>query len=265
MPHPTLDQPEILGLLFHPRPEYPLAAGAPRGQSLSVEVEPGISIGARLYAARRDAPAIIYWHGNGEITADYDAIAPFYTGLGVTLLVADYRGYGTSTGTPTSSNLLSDAVAVFRAADDIFDHHGLVPPRLFVMGRSLGSAAAIDVATRAGHELTGLIVESGFADTFALLARLGCRVEGATEHTHGFGNADKIAQVTIPTLIIHGEDDLLIPAQDGEELFQRSGAEDKRLLLVPEAGHNDLLLVGRTLYFDAIQTFIWADRGGSCR
>jgi len=265
MPHPILDQPEILRLIFHPRPDYPLAVGAPGEQSLSVEVEPGISIGARLYAAPSDAPAILYWHGNGEIAADYDAFAPLYTGMGITLLVADYRGYGMSTGTPTCSNLLSDAAAVFRAADGIFDHHGLTPSRLYIMGRSLGSAAAIEVAAQASAELAGLIVESGFADTFALLSRLGWRVEGTTEQQDGFGNGDKIAGVTVPTLIIHGEDDVLIPAQDGEELFQRSVAEDKRLLLVPEAGHNDLMLVGRTLYFDAIQTFVWGDRGGRCR
>jgi len=265
MPHPILDQPEILRLIFHPRPDYPLAVGAPGGQSLSVEVEPGISIGARLYAARSDAPAILYWHGNGEIAADYDAIAPLYTGLGITLLVADYRGYGMSSGAPSCSNLLSDAVAVFRAADGIFDHHGLTPSLLYVMGRSLGSAAAIEVAAESQAELAGLIVESGFADTFTLLSRLGWRVEGTTEQEDGFGNGDKIAGVTVPTLIIHGEDDVLIPAQDGEKLFHRSGAEDKRLLRIPEAGHNDLMLVGRTLYFDAIQTFVWGDRGGRCR
>jgi alpha-beta hydrolase superfamily lysophospholipase len=230
-----------------------------------VEVEAGISIGTRLYAAHSDAPAIVYWHGNGEIAADYDTIAPLYTRMGVTLLVADYRGYGTSSGTPTCSSLLSDAGAVFRAVDDIFQHHGLTPSRLFVMGRSLGSAAAIEAATQASRELAGLIVESGFAHTFALLARLGCRVEATTEQQDGFGNGDKIAKVTVPTLIIHGENDLLIPSRDGEELFRRSGAEDKRLLIIPHAGHNDLMLVGGALYFDAIRTFVWDDEGGRRR
>jgi alpha-beta hydrolase superfamily lysophospholipase len=264
MPHPILDQPEILRLILHSRPDYPPTVGAPWGQLLSVEVEPGISIGARLYPAPSDAPAILLWHGNGEIASDYDAIAPLYTGMGITLLVADYRGYGMSTGTPTCSNLLSDAVAVFHAADGIFDQHGLTPSLLYVMGRSLGSAAAIEVAAESQAELAGLIVESGFAHTFALLSRLGWRAEGTTERQDGFGNGDKIGGVTVPTLIIHGEDDVLIPAEDGEELFQRSGAEDKRLLLVPGAGHNDLMLVGRTLYFDAIQTFVWGDRVGKC-
>jgi alpha-beta hydrolase superfamily lysophospholipase len=218
-----------------------------------------------LYPAPGDAPAIFLWHGNGEIASDYDDMAPLYTGMGITLLVADYRGYGKSTGTPSCSNLLSDALVIFGTSSTVFDQHDLTPSRLYVMGRSLGSAAAIEVAAQAGARLAGLIVESGLADTFALLARLGWRVEGASEQQDGFGNGDKIAGVTVPTLIIHGEDDVLIPAQDGEELFRRSGAEDKRLLLIPRAGHNDLMLVGRALYFDALQAFVWGDRGGRYR
>ena len=262
MPHPILDKPEILRVIFHPRPDYPLTVSAPGGQPLSIQVEPGVTVAARLYGSGSDAPAIMYWHGNGEIAADYDAIAPLYTRMGITLLVIDYRGYGNSDGTPTCSNLLSDAVAAFGSAGSVFDHHGLTPSRLYVMGRSLGSAAAIEVATRAGDQLSGLVVESGFADTFALLARLGVRLEEATERRDGFGNPDKIADVTIPTLIIHGEDDVLIPAQDGEELFQRAGAEHKRLLPIAGAGHNDLMLVGRTQYFDAIQAFVWGELEG---
>jgi len=262
MPHPVLDKPEILRAIFHPRPEYPLSVAAPAGHPLSIHVKPGVSVGARLYTAGTEAPVIAYWHGNGEIAADYDALAPLYTRMGITLLVADYRGYGTSTGTPTCSSLLSDATAVFRSTKGIFEHHGLMPSRLYAMGRSLGSAAAIEVAAEAQDELAGLILESGFADTFALLGRLGVGPTGAIEPRDGFGNADKIGRVTVPTLIIHGEDDVLIPARDGEELFRHSGAEDKRLLLIPRAGHNDLMLVGQTEYLDAIRAFVWGDSGG---
>lgn len=262
MPHPVLDSPEILRAIFHPRPEYRLNVAAPTGHPLSIRVSPGVSVGARLYVASSEAPVIVYWHGNGEIAADYDALAPLYTRLGISLLVADYRGYGMSTGTPTCSSLLSDAIAVFRSTGDIFEHHGLAPSRLYVMGRSLGSAAAIEVAAEAQDGLSGLILESGFADTFALLARLGVRQEGAIEARDGFGNAEKIAGVTVPTLIIHGENDVLIPPRDGEELFRHSGAEDKRLLLIPGAGHNDLMLMGQTEYFAAIRAFVWGDSGG---
>jgi hypothetical protein len=130
------------------------------------------------------------------------------------------------------------------------------------MGRSLGSAAAIEVAAHAGEQLAGLIVESGFADTFALLSRLAVWLEGATEDQDGFSNATKISRITIPTLIIHGQDDLLIPAADGQELYRRSAAEHKQLVLIPGAGHNDLMMAGRDQYFRAIHTFVQAQSGG---
>ena len=262
MPHPVLDQPEVLRGLFHPRPEYALISSARGVHPVPVEVESGITVGARLYAAEPEAPAILYWHGNGEIAADYDGIAPVYTRLSITLLVADYRGYGRSDGTPTCSSLLTDAVTVFEALGPVFQDHGLAPSRIYVMGRSLGSAAAIDVALHAGEQLAGLIVESGFADTFALLSRLAVRLEAPDEARDGFDNAAKISRITIPTLIIHGQDDLLIPAADGQELYRRSGAERKQLVLVPGAGHNDLMLVGRDQYFRAIHTFVQAPSGG---
>ena len=257
MPDETLDRPEVLRALFHPRPEYALAGAVSGVQLVSVEVEPGISTGGRLYVAGADAPAILYWHGNGEIAADYDDIAPLYVGMGITLFVVDYRGYGSSEGSPTCHNLVLDARAAFDASGGIFEEYRLAPSRLYVMGRSLGSAAAMEVAARGDDRLSGLIIESGFADTLALLARLAVRVEGITQYSDCFDNADKISRVAVPTLIIHGQNDVLIPAANGEELFRCSGALDKRLLILPGAGHNDLMLVGGEEYFQAIRAFVF--------
>ena len=259
----VLDRPEILRAIFHPRPEYAAQPDLPGVCSLSIEVEPGITVGARLYVADRTGPAMLYWHGNGEIAADYDGLAPLYTASGITLLVVDYRGYGTSDGTPTCSNLLSDAAAAFQALQGLWEQQDLSPSDLYLMGRSLGTAAAIEVASRFSDDVAGLVVESGFADTFALLSRLGIRLQGVTELRDGFNNAAKMERVTIPTLIIHGQRDVLIPAQDGQELFRRCAADDKRLLLVPGAGHNDLLLVGKDSYLESILAFVFGRQGGS--
>jgi alpha-beta hydrolase superfamily lysophospholipase len=251
-----LDHPQILRVLFHPRGEGGRSLRASGARLVGVEVEPGVSVGGRLYPAPPMAPAILYYHGNGEIAGDYDHIASLYTRMGITLLVIDYRGYGRSDGTPTGHNLLADAVVVFDAVTTVFEENGLAPTHLFVMGRSLGSAAAIEVALYAGERLAGLIVESGFSDTFALLARLGVQVQGADEGRDGFGNATKLARVTLPTLVIHGQADVLIPASDGQELYDRCAAPDKRLVLIPDAGHNDLMMVGMSQYFEAIRVFV---------
>jgi hypothetical protein len=152
---------------------------------------------------------------------------------------------------------VADAVTVFDQVGRVLADHGLAPERLYVMGRSLGSAAAIEVALCRQDRLAGLIVESGFADTFALLARMGLRVQGADEAHDGFDNAAKIGRIRTPTLIIHGLSDVLIPAGDGRELHRSSAAGDKRLVLIPDAGHNDLMWIGRRAYFGAIQTLLF--------
>ena len=252
----VLDRPEVLRVLFYPRREEEPGFVPPSARPVAFEVERGLTIGGRLYPAGVRAPAVLFFHGNGEIAADYDDLAPLYTRLGITLLVADYRGYGTSGGTPTASHLLADALTIFGQAGRVVEGCGLAPPRLYVMGRSLGSAAAIEVALRAGEQLAGLIVESGFADTFGLLARLGLRVVGADEERDGLSNAVKMSHIRTPTLVIHGHCDVLIPASDGQELYRRCAAADKRLVLIPGAGHNDLMLVGVADYFEAIRAFV---------
>ncbi len=249
-----LDRPEVLPFLFHPRREAAYARTRPGVVPVAFEVEPRVRVGGRLYPAGQQAPAILFFHGNGEIAADYDEISSLYTRLGLTLLVVDYRGYGTSDGQPTASHLLADAWQVFEGLSTVLTGQGAAPARVYVMGRSLGSAAAIEVAQYAGDRLAGLIVESGFADTFALLARLGLRIQGADEEQDGFGNAAKMARIQMPTLIIHGQNDVLIPATEGQELHRRSASGSKRLVLIPGAGHNDLLWVGRTAYSEAVRS-----------
>jgi len=251
----VLDRPEVLRVLFYPRREEPTFI-PPSARPVAFEVEPNLTIGGRLYPAGARARVILFFHGNGEIAADYDDLAPLYTRLGITLLVADYRGYGTSGGTPTASHLLTDAVAVFDQVGRVLEACGLAPSRLYVMGRSLGSAAAIEVTLHAGERLAGLIVESGFADTFGLLARLGLRVVGADEERDGFGNAVKMSHIRTRALVIHGQSDVLIPAVDGQELHRRCAATEKELVLIPGAGHNDLMLVGVGAYFEAIRAFV---------
>jgi hypothetical protein len=253
-----LDHPQIQQVLFHPRGDYGFIE--PGSHAVSIEVEPGVSLGGRLYPANEpDAPAILYYHGNGEIAADYEDIADFYTGAGIALLVMDYRGYGTSSGIPTASNLVSDAPALFSGVSNIFAEYELSPPRLYAMGRSLGSVPAIELAATQGGRLAGLIIESGFSDTFALIARLGIGVQGASEEEHGFRNALKMEQVTLPTLILHGKNDILIPPEDGQELHQHCAASNKELVLIDGAGHNDIMLVGQREYFAAVKQFVFAE------
>ncbi|MFO1154399.1 MAG: alpha/beta fold hydrolase [Rhodospirillales bacterium] len=255
----VLDRPEVLSILFYPRRDVGAGVSAVGVHPVLIEVASGVAVGGRIYAAGNNDPMILYFHGNGEIASDYDSIAPLYNRLGVTLFVVDYRGYGSSDGAPTATALIADARVCHRLARETAKSAaGLEPGKVFVMGRSLGSAAALEIAQVAGTsgDIDGIIIESGFAYTFPLIERIGyLQIADAYEHKDGFGNLEKMAEIRVPTLIIHGERDWIIPVGDAEALFEACPASDKRFVRVAGAGHNDLMLVGRRPYFEAISLF----------
>ena len=162
-----------------------------------------------------------------------------------------------SEGTPSATALVDDACRVFASTHQVLEERGVKVSKLFIMGRSLGSAAALEIVdTAPDGDIAGLILESGFAYTFPLIERIGfLQLADAYEHRDGFGNLDKIARAKLPTLIIHGERDWIIPIGDAEALYEASAGQPKTLIRIPGAGHNDLMLVGRQTYFNAIADF----------
>jgi fermentation-respiration switch protein FrsA (DUF1100 family) len=253
----VLDRPEVTSVLFYPRRDVGVPRLAPGVHTVRIPVGQDVHLGGKIFAAKSGAPVILYFHGNGEIASDYDTIAPLYTGLGITLFVVDYRGYGLSQGAPSATTLVDDACAVYANTRQVLAERGVEAGELFVMGRSLGSAAALEIVDRAADGgIAGLILESGFAYTFPLIERIGfLQLADAYEYRDGFGNLDKIARARLPTLIIHGERDWIIPIGDAEALYEASAGKPKTLIRIPGAGHNDLMLVGRQQYFDAIAAF----------
>lgn len=244
-----LDQPAVLRVLFHPRPDF----SSNDEKDVYFSMADGVRIGGRLHLVGASAPLILLFHGNGEIASDYDLIGPLYQEIGASLLVSDYRGYGKSGGTPSSSALLADALEVFRSLGSVLPERGVKPSRVFIMGRSLGSAAAIEIAAEVGDSIGGLIIESGFADTLGLIERIGGpSLAHLGEEACGFNNPGKLERVEVPILIIHGEEDFIIPFEEGETLFRRCRSERKEFLPIVGAGHNDLLFRGRREYFQAI-------------
>jgi hypothetical protein len=197
-------------------------------------------------------PNILFFHGNGEIVSDYDDLGPLYNQMGLNFMVVDYRGYGDSTGTPTVSAMMQDCHTIFRFAEKWLGENGFTGP-LLVMGRSLGSASALELAAHYPGRISGLIIESGFAFAAPLLRLLGAPGEVAMQaESVGFRHTDIIRGFTGPTLIIHAEYDHIIPFSDGQALFDASGAEEKRLLKIPGANHNDIFARALTEYLTAV-------------
>ena len=170
--------------------------------------------------------------------------------VGINLFVTDYRGYGSSDGKPTVGNMLDDAHIILSKFRAIIIDKGF-KGSIFLMGRSLGSLPAIELAFHHQEEINGLIVESGSANNLhRLWEHIGdTGSKSLIKEDNIFLNKVKIRQVIKPTLILHGENDQILPVAEGRELYQNSGAKDKKLLVIPQADHNDVMIVDRDLYF----------------
>lgn len=256
-----LDRPEILQVIFpvvyspFQLPDF-LRSRSASVPACSVEVEEGIRIVCGFWVSGKDRPSILYFHGNGETVDTHEWTAPYYNRRGINLFVSDYRGYGASDGKPTISNMVADASTIFRGFREKLREEGF-KDSLFVMGRSLGSVPAVEVALNYQDNIRGLIIESGAANNFRRLwDQPGVSPETAAEGEEiPFLNRVKVRRIRRPTLIIHGDNDEIIPVEEGKELYRSSGSREKRICIVPGAGHNDIM-TNQELYFGTIEEFI---------
>ncbi len=250
-----LDRPEVLACLFHPRSGY-----GPSNRTdlldLRIPMADGTVIGGRCHRADPAAVNVLFFHGNGEIAEDYDDLGLLFARRRINFLVTDYRGYGSSSGSPTSTAMLADSHAILSFVAGWSSNQGHTGP-LIVMGRSLGSAPALELACHHSEAIAGLILESGFAHTGPLLRRLGVDLTAIQfEESQGFRQLDKIQTFAKPTLIIHAEYDHIIPFADGRELHDASPARDKQWLKISGADHNTIFAVGWRPYLAAVETFV---------
>ena len=117
-------------------------------------------------------------------------------------------------------------------------------------------AAAHKFIVSAWVEEDTVYVESGFSDVFRLLQYIGLPITVPSRQSEGFPNGEKMRSIHVPTLLIHAAEDHLIPLHEAEELLRLCAAEEKRLLVIPRADHNSLMMIGRDQYFEALDEFI---------
>jgi len=251
-----LDRGGVSAQIFFPRPDpSPTPVGA---TDHVVETGDGVSIAARRYETDVHGPTIVYFHGNGEVVGDHDGIAPLYHSIGANLFVFEFRGYGRSTGSPTIGHLVADGAVCGQRALELLDADGFDGPRL-VMGRSLGANPALEVAARVpGYR--GLILESGAGNVGRFVGRLGLEPGAEIERLVAAHGA-KLATITMPTLIIHGLADDLVPVDNALATADLLTASEVTTELVEGAGHNDLLLVDPGRYIEAIARLIEKAQG----
>ena len=203
-------------------------------------------------AERKNAPAILYLHGvRWNLTGQLFRIQQLRA-LGYSVLAIDYRGFGKSHGElPSEASVYEDARIAWERLEVLQPD----PSLRLIYGHSLGGAVAVDLAAQLGQEtakdgkarVRGLVIESTFTslgDVATAMANTSLPVRWLLSQK--FDSIDKIGEINMPLLIVHGAADRYVPPRFSEQLFN-AAREPKRLLMVPGATHNNSMsLAGRT-------------------
>lgn len=250
-------------LVYFPEPGpvgLPVAVGGPVGRRVTIPTGDGLDLVAWAFDPPPGVSAprwVLVLHGNaGNIATpgrpEHDRQLH---GLGLGVLAPDYRGYGDSEGAPSEAGLYRDARAGY---DYLRDSLAVPAERIVIYGHSLGSAVAIQLATTV--EAEGLIVEGAFTSVPDRGAELYPLLPVRLLARNQFPSLERIGQVRMPLLVIHGREDETIPIAHGRRLFARA-AEPKTFLEV-DGAHDDAYEVGAAGYEAGIRKFLASLPGG---
>lgn len=203
-------------------------------------------------AEKHAAPTVLYLHGNARNIAHNLESVLRYREMGYNLLLVDYRGYGKSTGgKPSEDKVYEDAEASWQY---LLKQRGVRPQQAFIYGISLGSAIAVDLAVH-HPEAAGLILESSFTSMRAM---------GELEYkflpvnlllNQRFDVQQKIQQLRIPVLLIHGTWDQRIPYEMSQRLYAVT-PQPKSLLLIEGGEHSNSRAIGWVEYRNTVTAFV---------
>lgn len=250
----------INGMAFYP--EKMSAATVidwPDAEEVFFNTEDGVQLQA-FYFDRRGSvndsgKALLFFHGNAghafHRLPDAQAISEF----GISVLLVSYRGYGKSGGEPSEKGIYRDAQAAY---DYLVSKKQIAKRNIFILGRSIGSTAAVNLA--ASNEHAGLILLTPFSSGKDMASAIGMGwlgwLVGST-----FDNESKVKKLKTPLLVIHGDKDEVVPYKFGQKLYRASPASDKQFIAVKGGGHNNLSLVVGSVLWQWVGKFVLEKAG----
>jgi len=251
---PLLTRSITNSMLFHPelgQSRSPGDVGLSFG-ALTLAAEDGVAIEAWWIPFRGPADddrgiTVVTFHGNAGTMSDRLEHTRLLHDLGVSVLAVEYRGYGNSEGEPSEEGLAMDARAGLAEA-----RRRAPTNKIVIHGRSLGGAVATQLASFG--PVDGLIVESTFTSLPEMAGRTAIPLARRLV-AYDFDSLNLIGRVDAPVLVIHGEEDELIPISMGEQLRE---AADADWLAIPGGLHNDTWVVGGATYWQKLASFFGA-------
>jgi fermentation-respiration switch protein FrsA (DUF1100 family) len=215
--------------------------------------EDGIRLHGWFVPASGARWTLLWFHGNaGNISHRLHNLQQMHRHLRLNVFIFDYRQYGRSQGKISEKGTYLDASAALQTLHQRLD---LNPQSIILFGRSLGSAVAVDLARRA--PCLALILESPFTSVPDMAAKAMPLLPIGRLLRTRYDSLRKIAQVTVPVLILHGDRDEVVPFEQGQRLFTAAN-EPKTFYTIPRAGHNDTYMVGGEPYWQAWKRFLSA-------
>jgi len=194
---------------------------------------------------------LLMCHGNaGNVSNRYEWLEMLHQYVPVNLFIFDYRGFGRSEGVPTEEGCYRDAVAAFNWLRAQKSNLSII-----AHGHSLGSAVAVDLAQRAPDQIAGLILESAFTNAADMARLMFGPIPVHWLTSMKWASDEKLAQLTVPKLFLHGEHDSIIPRRLGKKLFD-AAAPPKEFVVLPDADHNDTFVAGGEPYYQKIRAFV---------
>ncbi len=233
-------------LLYHtqgslPSPEAPM-------QAVSVPTADGHTLTAWYAPPRRpDGLVVLHVHGNSGTIADRSHKAQRFLTAGFGVLWQEYRGFAGMPGHPTEDGLYEDGRGALRW---LSEQAGVPAGRVVLYGESLGTGVAVQLASETTP--AALMLEAPYTSIPEVAARQYPFVPVRWLVLDRYDSLAKIARVTAPLLVVHGERDRVIPVGQAKLLFA-AARDPKRLVLLPEAGHADLFSWGAG---EAMQDFL---------
>jgi pimeloyl-ACP methyl ester carboxylesterase len=249
-PSTILDHPLVSSRYFFPRP-------ASLSEPYWVKAADGSRLACHYQIVNPDAKTVVYFHGNGEVVTDYLPDFPAWIGrAGCNCLLAEYRGYGMSSGLPALVGMLEDVIPIINSLN-LPDH------KIVLFGRSIGSLYALHGVSQR-PQLAGLIIESGVADLTqrffqrVLPEELGVsRADVVGELRKYFDYTRKLGSFQGRTLVMHARFDELIDVRHAEMLYS-AAREPKQLKIFDQGGHNDIFFRNRLEYMQLVEAFLAA-------
>ena len=228
--------------LLYPAPQAtrtdPAAAGFPEAQEVVLDTKDGEKVIVWHVPPKQGKPVVLFFHGNGEVLAWRVQRFRAITADGTGLVALSFRGYGGSSGKPTEAGLLNDGAAAYAFAAAYYP-----PERIVPWGYSLGSGVAVAIA--ANQPVGKLILEAPYTSIVDIAASLFWYMPVRWLMRDSFRSDERIADVKVPLLIMHGEKDTVVPARLGRRRFDLAPGP-KQFVPLPLGTHINLDDYGAT-------------------